>query len=90
MPGCLARESAEILLTAKMSAFCTRQRNSGIWPTLREAGKNAGILVFDQFAKENTLRLWSNFDVVYYKHIFFMQKLPKIGNLKIEGSPKII
>ena len=54
------RESAGILLTGKMSAFCTQRRNSGIWTTLRESGRNAGILVFDQFAKENLIRC-SNF-----------------------------
>ena len=71
MAGCQVRESAGILLTGKMSAFCTRQRNSGIWRALREAGKNAGILVFDQFAKENMTRLCSNFGTLYQKHIVY-------------------
>ena len=73
--GCQPRESAGILLTGKMSAFCTLQRNSGIWTTLREAGKNAGILVFDQFAKENMNRFCSNFGAIYTQFVTIYQNL---------------
>ena len=69
------RESAGILLTGKMSAFCTRRRNSGIWTTLRESGKNAGILVFDQFAKENMTRFCSNFGAIYTQFVTMFQQL---------------